>query len=319
MDNIEESEKKCIEFIDEFITCKNDSSIPIIGVQTHRHTHTCYKQKGKKRMCRFGFPHPMMERTQILHPLNEEEEIGRENGKKNYDKIKKRMNDLFKKPQEISFDDILVELEMNEIDYIFAIRSVLKVSKVYLQRSSMDVGINAYNKDILQLFECNMDIQFILNQFAVASYIVNYISKVDSGLSKLLRQAVAETEAGNFTLRNRLQKVLNVFLNAVLISSQEAAYLNLSMPLSKSSRKVIFINTGPKESRVRMLKPVKTLKSMSPNDKNVTVPDVFERYENRVKERETWTIFVLPILQPCIRNARTQRADQKYSNENVQE
>lgn len=63
----------------------------------------------------------------------------------------------------------------------------------------MDVGTNAYNSDILHMFESNMDIQFILNDFAVAAYIVNYISKVDSDLSKLLRQAVAETKAGNDT------------------------------------------------------------------------------------------------------------------------
>lgn len=194
LDNIQESEKKCIEFVNEFITCKNDLTIPIIGVQNHRHTHTCYKQKGQKRKCRFGFPHPVMNETRILHPLYENEEIHRENGMKNYDKIKMRMNELFKKPQEITFNDILGELKLSENEYIFAIRCTLKVSKVYLQRGSMDVGINAYNKDILNIFESNMDIQFILNEFAVAAYIVNYISKVDSGLTKLLRQAVADTQ-----------------------------------------------------------------------------------------------------------------------------
>lgn len=48
MDNIEESEVKCIKFIDEFITCKNDSSIPIIGVQNHRLTHVINKRAKKE-------------------------------------------------------------------------------------------------------------------------------------------------------------------------------------------------------------------------------------------------------------------------------
>lgn len=43
-----------------------------------------------------------MDRTRILHPLDENEEIERENGKKNCDKIKKRMNELFIKPEEIA-------------------------------------------------------------------------------------------------------------------------------------------------------------------------------------------------------------------------
>lgn len=146
-----------------------------------------------------------------------------------------------------------------------------------MQRGSTDVGINAYNKDILLLFESNMDIKFILNEYAVASYIVNYISKVDSGISKLLRQAVADSEAGNVTITQKMRKIINAFLNAIFISAQHAVYLNLSIPLSKSSRKVIFINTGPKESRVRMLKSINELKGMDPNDIDVAVPDIFEK------------------------------------------
>lgn len=73
----------------EFMTCLNDESISLVSQQKHRHTRTCYKKKGKGKKCRFGFPHPMMLETRILHPLEESEEPQRSNGKDNYAKIKK--------------------------------------------------------------------------------------------------------------------------------------------------------------------------------------------------------------------------------------
>lgn len=203
MDNLEESEKECIEFIDKFITCKKNETNPFIQLQCHRHTHTCYKKKGKNKKCRFGIPLPMMRETRILHPLEEADESNRDIANKNAKLIATKMKALFDKPEEIEFDDMLDELDLSEVECIFAIRSTLKKSRVYLKRLSTEVGINAYNEDILRMFESNMDIQFILNEFAVASYIVNYISKADSNLSKLLRQAVAETDAGNTTIRER--------------------------------------------------------------------------------------------------------------------
>lgn len=53
------------------------------------------------------------------------------------------------------------------------------------------------------------------------------------------------------------------------------------MPLSKSTRDVVFINTGPRESRVRMLKSVKDLEKMKADDQNFVVPDFFEKCEKR--------------------------------------
>lgn len=63
MENLEKSEQECIEFIDKFITCKNDETIPFVAYQNHRHTSTCYKKKGKGKKCRFGYPLPIMKET----------------------------------------------------------------------------------------------------------------------------------------------------------------------------------------------------------------------------------------------------------------
>lgn len=192
----------------------------------------------------------MMPETKILYAFTEDEEPERKVAKENYKKIKKKMQDLYKQnkknPVHISFEDMLAELELPEAEYYKAVRSKLKSAKIFLSRGSTEVGINAYNVDILHMFEANMDIQYVLDQYAVAAYCAKYMLKVDSGLSKLLRQAVAESDAGNMNLRERFRKVSNAFINGLLLSSQEAVYLALSLPLSRSSRDVVFINTGPK-------------------------------------------------------------------------
>ena len=42
-----------------------------------------------------------------------------------------------------------------------------------------------------------MDIQFVLDVYACAVYIANYISKAQKGMSELLRQACKEAKKGN--------------------------------------------------------------------------------------------------------------------------
>lgn len=96
------------------------------------------------------------------------------------------MQDLYKKPREMSFQEVLDTLQCDESEYITAIRSSLKINKVFLRRSSWAVGINAYNKDILQQFESNMDIQFVLDEYSIAAYMMKYITKADDSVSKFI-------------------------------------------------------------------------------------------------------------------------------------
>ena len=48
-------------------------------------------------------------------------------------------------------------------------------------------------------WRANVDIQFVLDVYACAMYIVSYISKAQKGMSELLRQASAEARKGNST------------------------------------------------------------------------------------------------------------------------
>ena len=97
-----------------------------------------------------------------------------------------------------------------------------------------------------------MDIQYMLDVYACAMYIVSYISKAQKGMSELLRKAVAEAKEGSTNIKQQVRDIRNKFLNSVEICAQEAVYIVLQLAMRKASRSVIFVNTSAE--RVKLLK-----------------------------------------------------------------
>lgn len=63
-----------------------------------------------------------------------------------------------------------------------------------------------------------MDIQFVLDVYTCAMYIVSYISKAQKGMSQLLQQACEEAKKGNCSIKQQVRDIGNKFLNSVEIS-----------------------------------------------------------------------------------------------------
>lgn len=91
-----------------------------------------------------------------------------------------------KEGEDISFDELLLALKVTEENYLLALRSSLNVARVFLKRSPNELRINNYNPACLRAWRVNMDIQYVLDVYACAVYIVNYISKGQKGMSELL-------------------------------------------------------------------------------------------------------------------------------------
>lgn len=115
-----------------------------------------------------------------------------------------------------------------------------------------------------------MDIQYILGPYAIIQYIINYISKSEKGLSKLIKDAADEIKKGNQPLQQQLRTIVNVFINKTEISAQEIAFHILSMPLSKCSKQCVYINTSPSNERCHLLKSKKKLEELAKNDPKST-------------------------------------------------
>lgn len=167
------------------------------------------------------------------------------------------------------------------------IRADLKKAKIFLKRAPDEIRINAYNPTIMSLHRANMDIQFILDPYACSMYCVDYISKSENGMSKILREALNELKKGNNSVRERLRVLANKFLNSSEISAQEAVYHILSIPISTSSRSTVYINTNRPENRISMVKSDEVLQILESDSKDVFVHGLIDLYTNRPEEMKS--------------------------------
>jgi hypothetical protein len=276
------SDRAVAIFVDKYITCCNDESIPIlINYQTHRHAQTC--KKGGKKICRFNFPVPPMPETVVLHPLDK---TCKKVSLDKYNEMISTLNDAHKADSFMSFDDFLVHLDMDYETYIHTIRSTLTRPKVYLKRSMSESRINNYNTVLLTNWKANMDIQYVLDPYSCVSYIVSYIAKGQRGLSNLLQDACQEARETDSDVRQQVRRIGNQFLSSVEIGAQEAVYLVLQLPLRRCTRQVVYVDTKKQNDRTCLIKSFSELKDLPANSKSIETDNVLKRYKRRPKNME---------------------------------
>ena len=274
------TEDEIVQFVDQYLTCsaEKNETLELVKLQTHKHSRTCRK-KGKP-ICRFGFPLPPLPITMLLYPLEEEVE----KYKKKSAELQKDMNQ-FQDNVEMTFDDFLNKIaKMDFEDYIRCIRSSLRAPKVFLKRKPQEMRINLFNENMLLAWKANLDIQIVLEPYGCATYIVGYISKSQRGMSAQLDAAAKEARKGNLDLKKQVRHIGNVFSNSVEVSAQEAVYLSLQIPLTKSTRDVVFVNTSTPEERVFLLKPKSSLDDLPAESTDIESDNIIQRYSKRPRQ-----------------------------------
>lgn len=204
--NMVTHEKKEIEdFINKYVACNKDGAdSSLVNYQTHSHAKTYMK---KQPIRRFNFPIPPMLYTIILSPLDDGDETFAAASVTFNDICAYLSSDAFK-GSDLTFEQYLTVLNVEIETYIHAFRSSLKQDRVFLKRSPKDSRVNAYNAILLESWQANLDIQFVLDPYACATYIVSYISNGQWGMSNLLRHAREEAQ---FDIRQQVRKIGNKF------------------------------------------------------------------------------------------------------------
>ena len=105
-------------------------------------------------------------------------------------------------------------------------------------------------------------------------------------MSKLLETASKEANAGNKDIVNRVRHIGNKFLNSVELSSQEAVYLVLQMPLRRSTREFQIINTSNPDKRTFLLKTLDKIKELPDNSTDIESDNIIKRYQRRPRKLE---------------------------------
>ena len=139
-----------------------------------------------------------MNKTQILYPLESctSDEVTKLQNEYTVitDKLKKIPNDIQ------TYSDWLNYIKMDETTYLKTICSIIKRPKIFIKCSPNEFRVNPYMKGLLTAWQANHDIQFVLDPYQCVTYICDYMTKSQKGMSELLHAACEEAKAGNMEL-----------------------------------------------------------------------------------------------------------------------
>ena len=277
------TDEEVTEFIDKHITCALPDSEEhpdffslIKKVQTHHHTQTCKKKKGKT--CRFDAPWPASERTVISRGNTDSE--SRIHAKAILQKVYSVLEVMTEEELgKHTLSDILTMADVTSEEYEESLKLCRTKSTITYMRKLNERFISPYNTVISASLKSNMNIQFVTGIYAVLAYLTSYLCKPEHAMGELMKKAVKE--ANESGVADKLRVMGNVFIKMREISLHESILGLSSSPFRRSNVDVIFIPTGPKERRTRVMKSKAVLENMDEEDPNIFVASLLDKYSNR--------------------------------------
>ena len=126
-----------------------------------------------------------------------------------------------------------------------------------------------------------MDIRLVGSAQGAANYVCSYICKEESDdINKAIREAVSKLPC-SVSSRKHFSVIGNVFLTHRLLSTQEAAFKMVGLPLRGASRKTMYVNTRPPEERSRLLRPKQETENLEDDSEDIFCTNLFDRYSKR--------------------------------------
>ena len=98
---------------------------------------------------------------------------------------------------------------------------------------------------MLKVWNANMDVQFCLDNFAIVTYVHDYLTKTDDGLTKFMKEAIKEKKSSDIGTFEKLNYVKQVYFTHRQVCEAEAVYrLSQDIHLKGSNVATKFITTG---------------------------------------------------------------------------
>ena len=138
-------------------------------------------------------------------------------------------------------------------DYLEALSTSRSGYSIVQQRDLDEIFINSYNSEWLRAWNANLDIQIVLDYFAVITYVTDYYSKDDTGTMEVIKAALQQTDAHD--VKEKMRVVSNAFLTHRQMGEAEAVYkLIPSMTLKQSNVACQWVTLGRKDERSKRWK-----------------------------------------------------------------
>ncbi|XP_062538323.1 uncharacterized protein LOC134206608 [Armigeres subalbatus] len=247
------------------------------GYQVHKHTFTCFKRNEKH--CRFGIPYWPMDETRVLIPVPSDDKRRDQLLRKS-----KTMREALETKSYATLEAFLLDCNCAPDKYLEVLRASIRRPTVFLKRSMNELWTNPFNPWIASHLCSNMDLQFILDEYSCAAYVVEYVNKTNRGLSCLQRDLIKlQEEFPDLDFTALLKKISIKLLNSVEMSAQEAAWYLLRQPMSEGSRATQFIPTMWPHERIKSRKQNKRMdeEGISDDSTEVWTLNIVQKYEAR--------------------------------------
>ena len=169
-----------------------------------------------------------------------------------YNKIEETEEE-YKNNRSKRIDELLKIAGTTDTEYKHAIECSVKQGHMILLERDIDEGyINAFNPEWLEAWGGNIDLQPCLDYFAVITYVTDYLTKDDSGVTAILREVTKNSE--NNGTKEQMQTLIHTFLTHRQMGQAEAYYKIIpSLRMKYSTVRTVFIPTDKKELRSRFL------------------------------------------------------------------
>ncbi len=237
-------------FVDKCVTI--DQTLLLVEIhcaQIHQHKWTCWEKN--QPICWFQYSKPPMKSTTILLPLDEHDRVP---------KFHEIANNILKKlvdmglGVDISFEKFLIDLNVNEENYIFAnLRSIVRKPTLFLKHKVNDIRTNVFSIHVRPIWEANIGALYY--PYFVATYYTSYLTKVNKSVTQEMQSMLKKCKHEQYETSKRIKKLRNTFKNAQQKSIQQVVHISLSIPLSLN--KIITIHTCNEHERIFVLLPQK--------------------------------------------------------------
>ena len=138
--------------------------------------------------------------------------------------------------------------DVDHDEYVKALGVSRSGYSIIQKRDLDEIYINSYNKEWIRAWNGNMDIQIVLDYFAVITYVTDYYSKDESGTMELIKAVLDQSEAKD--IKDKMRAVSNAFMTHRQMGEAEAVYKLLpGMTLKKSNVACQWVSLGSKEER----------------------------------------------------------------------
>ena len=191
--------------------------------------------------------------------------------------------------ENMTFEDFYAAINTNEKEYLELLGISERGKVLVLKRNCKERFINNYNSEMLTAWNANMDIQLVVDPYAVISYIASYMNKTDTQTTPFLREALT-ANAGK-TTKEKLKALKEAYLTHRQVGASEAAYKVISsLRLKDSNISCIFVVTGFPQNRSRFFRKVK-------DDQ-----EEFEEYENEQDDADSESDDDMEQVKPPVLN-----------------